>query len=281
MGEKSMRVFRSRIQEFPIDLRTKIIETSLQKGIQAPHRKSIILNALKEYNIDFLEVGTGTNRFVIKYDGYAIKFALDKEGVADNRQEWVMSDLLSPHVSYAYEISKGGHILVEEYIPAFTSYSEFCEYSSSVRKILTNWGSRFLLGDVGIKHENYGNWGLSPEGKAKCIDYAYIFPAAMDLFKCICGNKTMTFYDTTCSSYKCTVCGKRYEDREIRAKISQEERLRLFEKVSGIEMHAPIENHLSEPIYDPVDNNPDLPNIYEATYQISNRMLTGKSNNWW
>ena len=232
----NIRQFRSRLNTLPLELKIKIGEIPYQKGMLASSRKNRVIELLKEYNIPFLEIGTGTNRFIIKYDGYAIKIALDNEGIADNKQEWAICDMLQPHVAYAHEISKGGHLLVSSYAPAFTTYSEMFLYANTIRNILKEWGQRFLLGDVGLTRINYANWGLSPDGRPVCIDYAYIFPASLDLFKCICGSHKMTFYDTTYSSYKCVECGRKYEDRELRSKISQQERLRLFENVHGIEM---------------------------------------------
>ena len=273
-----LRSFRSRLMTLPKECRIKIGEVSYQKGMRATSRKNRVIEILKEYNIPFTEVGTGTNRFIVKYDGFALKIALDREGVADNKQEWVMSDMLSPNVATAYEISKGGHLLVATYAPAFTSYTEMSIYGTKIRKILDSWGSRFLLGDVGFNRVNYANWGLLG-GLPVCIDYAYIFPASMDLFKCICGCKRMKFTDDSYSSYKCAECGREYEDRDLRAKISQEDRLRLFNTVEGVEMHAPVEEHLVAAKYLPKDRNPDLPDPSKTIMEYV-RMKNGM-NSWW
>lgn len=267
------RQFRSRLNALPIDLKVKIGEVSFQKGMLASSRKNKVLEALKEYNIPFLEAGTGTNRLIIKYDGYAIKIALDKEGIADNKQEWAMSSELQPGAAKAHEISKGGHLLVSSYRPAFTSHSEMFAYSKSIKEILKRWGSRFLLGDVGLTRINYANWGLSPSGQPECIDYAYIFPASARTFKCICGCETMTFTDTTYSSYKCPECGHHYEDRELRNRISQSERIRLFENIKGIEMRDAIETHIIDPKYIKHDTNPDAPDLYDVALNVATRNM--------
>lgn len=273
-----LRSFRSRLMTLPKECRIKIGEVSYQKGMRATSRKNRVIEILNEYNIPFTEVGTGTNRFIVKYDGFALKIALDREGVADNKQEWVMSDMLSPNVATAYEISKGGHLLVATYAPAFTSYSEMSIYGTKIRKILDRWGSRFLLGDVGFNRVNYANWGLLG-GVPVCIDYAYIFPASMDLFKCICGCKRMKFTDESYSAYKCTECGREYEDRDLRAKISQDDRLRLFNTVEGIEMHSPMEDHMVAAKYLPKDTNPDSPNPDVTTMEYVNMKHGNRS--WW
>lgn len=270
---ETSRTFRSRLNTLPLELKVKIGEIPFQKGMLASNRKKRVIELLNEFNVSFLEVGTGTNRFIIKYDGYVIKIALDREGIADNKQEWVMSDSLYPNIAYAHEISKGGNLLVASYAAAFTSYNEMFSYASTIRNILKEWSQRYLLGDVGLTKVNYANWGISPDGRPVCIDYAYIFPASMDLFKCICGNKTMTFTDNSFTSYKCTACGHTYEDREIRTKISQQERLKLFENVSGIEMMKDTEVHEIDPKYIKPETNPDFPDVYESAMVVANKLI--------
>ena len=259
-----LRSFRSRIMALPFEARYKIGEVAYQKGMRATSRKNRVIEILKEYNVPFTEVGTGTNRFIVRQDGFALKIALDKEGIADNKQEWVMSGMLAPNVATAHDISKGGHLLVADYAPAFTSYQEMSIYADQIRKILENWGSRFLLGDVGFNRVNYANWGMLG-GKPVCIDYAYIFPASMDLFKCNCGCKRMKFVDDTYSAYKCTDCGREYQDRELRCKISQDDRLKLFNSVEGLVMHNATEEHMVPEKYLPKNTDPDQPNPDLAT----------------
>lgn len=281
MSADNIRHFRSRLNTLPLELKVKIGEVSYQKGMLASSRKNRVIELLKEYNITFMEIGTGTNRFIIKYDGYAVKIALDREGIADNKQEWAICDALQPHVAYAHEISKGGHLLVASYAPAFTSHSEMYSYSSTIKRILNEWGQRYLLGDVGLSKINYANWGISPEGKPVCIDYAYIFPASLDLFKCVCGNRTMTFYDTTYTKYKCTKCPRTYEDRELRSKISQQERLRLFENVSGYELTEEMEEREVDKKYITYDTNPDAPDPYEAAMNVAQHWMGGHGGSYY
>lgn len=278
MEDGALRVFRSRLMALPMEAKIKIGEVPYQKGMRATSRKNRVIEILKEYEIPFTEVGTGTNRFIVKYDGFALKIALDREGIADNKQEWVMSDMLAPHVATACEISKGGHLLVATYAPAFTSYTEMSVYGQKIRKILESWGSRFLLGDVGFNRINYANWGMLG-GNPVCIDYAYIFPASMDLFKCICGCKRMTFTDDSYSTYKCVECGRQYEDRDLRAKISQDDRLRLFNNVEGIEMHSAEEEHMAAAKYLPRNTNPDQPDP-DITTQEYIRSKQGLGSIW-
>lgn len=275
-----MRQFRSRLNALPLDLKLKIGEIPYQKGMLPISRKEKILEELNKSGIEFLEVGTGTNRLIVKIDGFALKIALDNEGIADNRQEWVMSELLAPHVAKAYDISKGGHLLVASFAPAFTSFSEMMGYADTIRNILKKWGERYLLGDVGLTKVNYANWGLNAQHQPVCIDYAYIFPANMNIFKCLCGSQSLVFADSTFSSYKCTSCGKRFEDRELRMRISQKERMEMFENVSGIKMKHEFEQHEVDDKYIKLDDNPDVPNIYDVAYNEAQIMM-GQSNDIW
>ena len=263
--------YRSRLQGLPVDVREGLAEVSYQIGMTPSARKERCINVLKSHNIPFNDVGTGTNRFIIRYEGYVIKIALDREGVADNRQEWVMSSMLAPDVAPAHEISKGGHLLVASYAPAFSSYQEFLAYRKEIVNILRKWGARYLLGDVGVTAINYANWGMLM-GKPVCIDYAYIFPVSMDIFTCICGCKHMEFTDDSFTKYKCANmdCKMEYTDRELRSKISQDERIRLFENVSqnAIEMtdsvkEVEVDNRLID-----MEVDPDLPDPVQTTFNV-------------
>lgn len=271
--------YRSRLNALPLDMKCEIGEIPLQKGMRPTSRKEKVIEILNKYNIDYVEIGTGTNRFIIKYDKFAVKIALDREGIADNKQEYAICEALMPNVAYAHEISEGGHLLVASYCPAFTTHNEMWSHNAKIRQILTEWSKRYLLGDVGITSYNYANWGLTPDGRPVCIDYAYIFPASLDLFKCICGNKSMTL-DGNFSEYKCTKCGHKYQDRELRAKISNDERSRLFSGVSGVRMTGEFENHAVDPKYIKYEQNPDAPDPYKVAMEVHD-VLSGKGSSMW
>lgn len=262
-------LFRSRLNQLPYELKVQLGEVSYQKQMFATQRKELAMTLLRDYGIEFTELGTGTNRFIVKYDGFALKIALDQEGVADNKQEWVMSSLLAPHVARAHEISNGGHLLVATYAPAFTSFSEMRFYENTIRSILKKWASRYLLGDVGITSVNFANWGLL-NGNPVCIDYAYIFPVSMEIFECVCGNKDMKFTGEDFTTYQCTKCATTYTDRELRTRISNEERLRLFSDVSsaGIEMTEQYEKH-EAPVPKSSYVNPSAPDPFEVMNNVA------------
>lgn len=161
------------------------------------------------------------------------------------------------------------------YAPAFSSYAEFISYRTQIIAILTKWGSRYLLGDVGITAVNYANWGILM-GKPVCIDYAYIFPVSMDVFTCVCGCKEMKFTDNSFTSYQCAnpECTMTYTDRDLRSKISQAERLRLFENVStnAIEIDQPVKSVEVSDAYKKIDIDPDMPDPFVVTNNV-NRVL--------
>lgn len=266
MEGKEIVTFRSRLNALPIDLKVDLGEVTYQKGMLASSRRKRCIEVLESSGIEYREVGTGTNRFIIKHDGFAMKIALDKEGIADNMQEWVMSPLTSPDSAPAHEISKGGHLLVASYAPAFSSWQDMCNKRGEIIPILKKWSKRFLLGDVGFTSKNYANWGML-DGRPVCIDYAYLFPASMDLFKCYCGSKNI-YPTNNYTRYECLDCRRVFEDREIRARISVEERLKLFSQVSGFELTEEFQEVEipMRPIKE--STNPDYPSRVETAMEM-------------
>ena len=156
------------------------------------------------------------------------------------------------------------------YAPAFSSYAEFIAYRPNISAILEKWGTRYLLGDVGITAINYANWGML-YGKPVCIDYAYIFPVSMDVFTCVCGNKEMKFADNTFTNYQCTNCRLTYTDRDLRAKISNDERLALFQNVSdnAIPIHEPTKSMEVSDLLVARDIDPDMPDPYKVSEAVN------------
>lgn len=274
--------YRSRLNALPLDLKIDIASVISQWGMSATRRRLQILEAFQDYKVPVTELGTGTNRLIVKYSNYALKMALDDEGVDDNRQEWVMSEMLDPGVAFSHEISgeitqkdeetyeiTGGHLLVASYVPAFTSIGEMLVYGKAIRSLLKNWSTKFLLGDVGITKKNFANWGL--DGNIpKCIDYAYIFPAGINLFNCTCGYEDLQIDTQTFSFYTCKRCGKKWSDSELRSRISNERRHEFFSQVKGIRMTKEYEVHDVDPKYldieKPRDTTPiELPNYHTET----------------
>ena len=258
----------SRIHALPLELRMKLGELPYQYGMRASTKRDKAIEALNDSGIEWTEIGTGTNRFIFRYDSYAFKLALDEEGMADNMQEWAICDMLKD-VAYANEISRRGHLLVASYCPAFTSFTEMNFYQHEIIQILKRWTDEgFLLGDVGLVSENYANWGLQ-NGKPVCIDYGYIFPSSVDLFGCVCGSHRMVPLNQTYSEYKCMDCQRRYTDRDLRSRISTEQRLQLFNNVKGVEMHSVEEMHeCNEKYLINEQRTAGVPTKWETIYSI-------------
>ena len=137
-----------------------------------------------------------------------------------------------------------------DYAPAFTSWGEMLFYQTKISKILDRWSDQFMLGDVGITKKNYANWGML-NGRPVCIDYAYIFPANMNLFECICGNHDLKIVKDTYSVYRCTnpKCCKTFSDADLRSRIPNSKRHELFSQVEGISMTKEYEEHDVDPKY--------------------------------
>lgn len=278
--------YRSRLNTLPVELKTELASNVLQWGKSPASRADAILQAFKYYNVDVYHAGTGTNRIVVRYNNYALKIALDEEGIADNMQEWAVSPMLSNGVSKSHEISgslvrdennivrmKGGHLLVATYIPPFLTYGEMATHQKQIISTLKKWSSKFFLGDVGFQQKNFANWGFdSKNNRPVCIDYAYIFPADTNLYKCLHCSSRILEPDSMFTSYSCPVCKKRYEDRELRMRISNEQRIELFSKVKGISMTKEYEKHDISDEYKKNDFDPsDIYSIdeYSLGYDLS------------
>lgn len=242
------QIYRSRLNALPVDLKTDIASVVLQWGMSAPHRRIQVLDAFKDHKIPVQELGTGTNRLVVKYSQYALKIALDDEGIDDNRQEWVMSDRLAPDIAESHEISgdiirkddntyeiTGGHLMVATYIPAMANWSEMLMHQTKILSILKRWSENNLLGDVGLTKKNFANWGVRIN-EPKCIDFAYVYPAGMNLFTCTCGCPDLDPDPHSYAKYICRHCKKDVSDSELRARISNEKRHEFFSKVTGLKM---------------------------------------------
>lgn len=252
--------YRSRLNQLPSDLKYELGEIPLQKGMLAPSKKAKAVELLTKYKIDFTEVGTGTNRFIFKYDGYAVKFALDSDGIADNKQEFAVCKTLGSRAATSYEISKGGHLLVAEYCPAFTSYQEMFNHNVEIEAALAEWSKSCVLGDVGISRLNYANWGLRGN-QAVCIDYAYIFPATMHVFTCNCGSSEIVPTDSTYQTYTCASCKTIISDAKLRQRVTPMMRINMLANAfkNTIELTTPTKEIEIPDIAIPRVHTPDDP----------------------
>lgn len=180
-------------------------------------------NLLRKYNVPFTSLGSGTNRFGILIDGYAVKFALDSDGMIDNRREMLYSKDLYPYVVKVYEAFPNGLAAVTEYVEIF-NIDSFYKYEDKMKEILAEISNNYLVGDVGVTGKNYVNWGLRHNGVDDdiCIlDFAYIYNVKFNVFKCSCGHFLQ--YDENYVGFECPECGKKYTFGEIRRKVSRKD----------------------------------------------------------
>lgn len=197
----------------------KLIELDVDNNTKGFELK----NLLRKYNVPFTPLGSGTNRFGVLIEGYAVKFALDSDGMIDNRREMLYTKDLYPYVVKVYEAFPNGLAAITEYVEIFNMDS-FYNYEDTMKEILAEISNNYLVGDVGVTGKNYVNWGL----RHNCIDddicildFAYIYNVKFNVFKCSCGHFLQ--YDENYVGFECPECGKKYTFGEIRRKVSRKD----------------------------------------------------------
>ena len=220
MATRNKKV-RSRIlSTFQPELMEKIKKLVLSNKINDINEKVDILMALlDEYDIDYSELGTGTNRTAIFIDGYVFKIALDKWGIRDNKQEFILSEELQPYVIKVYETN--GVIMVCEYVVVINK-EEFAERKPQIRRILAELSNEYLLGDIGTINKNFANWGYRDNDELVALDYAYIYRIIGNEMKCDCGTAPILSYTPDFDELVCPHCRKRYRFMDVRRRITKE-----------------------------------------------------------
>ena len=222
------KVLRSLIHEiFPYELRVEIDILSRRRDIINEEKQEEIFKLLRKYNItDTTPLGPGTNRYAFKIAGFVVKVATDNDGKIDNMKEFKMAKRLFPHVTKTYEISNNGTLLIAEYIQPFGSYAEMLSHADQIRKILSDFSSVYLIGDVGIDRKNYANWGLRVgSDEPVCLDFAYVYEISSSLFICSkCNANSMLIPDKDFVNLHCSnpACGARYTFEDIRMRIGND-----------------------------------------------------------
>lgn len=219
------KVLRSRILELlPYDLRVDIELLSKQRSISNGEKQDELRKLLEKYHVsDAIPLGSGTNRYAIKLQGYVIKIATDKDGKIDNLKEFKMAKVLYPYVTKIYEVSENGTFLVAEYIQPFSSFGEMTQYADKIRKILGELSSQYLIGDVGITGVNYANWGLRVgSDEPVCLDFAYVYEVSSSLFTCSNCHGAVLVPNKDYTTLSCPACKKQFSFSEIRRKIGND-----------------------------------------------------------
>ena len=184
-----------------------------------------IVAVLNKFEVPFVELGAGTNRYAVLIDNYVFKFAMDSEGEKDNWMEFSLTQELQPFVTKAYECN--GLVLVSEYVNLVTK-SEFASHKEDMRTILSVISQSYLLGDVGTVERNFTNWGYRDNGEWVILDYAYLYRVRGEEMKCNRRNKegepcqAFLEYDYDYHSLKCPSCGQKYAFHTIRSRINKE-----------------------------------------------------------
>lgn len=205
---------------FTDDMYIKLYELTISSGIDNNERYLMIQDYLKEWGIPYTSLGCGTNRCSTLIDGYAVKFALDKDGSIDNRREMLYSKDLQPYVTKCYECTPSGLISVHEYVEIFTQ-DEFRSRQVEMREILEAISEQYLVGDIGITTKNYVNWGTRLDGTICILDYAYCYNTTFGTFTCTCDDTSIIHYDKNFVDLVCPTCGRKYTFGDIRRRITR------------------------------------------------------------
>lgn len=259
------KILRSFLHEhLPLDLRVEIELLSRRRDIFNAEKQEELIKLLRKFNIQgIVPLGSGTNRYAFKLNGFVVKVATDNDGKIDNFKEFKMAKRLYPYVAKTYEVSDNGTLLVAEYIEPFQSYGEMISYADQIRDILRKLSSVYLIGDVGITKKNYANWGKRiGSDEPVCLDFAYVYDVKSELFLCkACKNNSMLIPNNDFTKLICPAvgCGKEYEFEEIRARLGNDihsheigdlskEGYLLYENNQETELDYERSNYLHKPI---------------------------------
>lgn len=201
--------------------------------------KIIVVNeVLDKYNIPYSKLGSGTNRYCVMIDGYAVKIALDRAGMTDNLREFNYAKNLGDCVVNVYETLKDGLIGVFSYI-YFMDVAQFRDkgIKAEIRKILRRITEQFVVGDLGITEKNATNWGITRDGKIQALDFAYIYKTSYKLFNCKnreCDSQDLLQYDPNYTYLVCNTCGEKFSFSQIRRYITKEDEKEELKTVADL-----------------------------------------------
>lgn len=222
------KVLRSLIHEkLPLEFRIEVYKLCLRRDIINREKQEELIKLLRKYGVDnVVQLGSGTNRYALKIDGFVVKFATDHDGIIDNLKEFKMAKRLYPYVIKVWEVSENGTMLVCEYVQPFDSYYEMTRHQDTIREMLQHMSTVYLIGDVGISERNYSNWGTRVGSDTPvCLDFAYVYSVSSSIFICnFCKTNSMlvpdkNFYSLFCSNNK---CHKEVKFEDIRSKIGND-----------------------------------------------------------
>lgn len=305
------KVLRCRINEvFTKDMLKAIHRVTDDPTIPDNNSKIDIINELlTRFEIDYVPIGPGTNRYAILIDGIVFKIALDDWGMRDNLNEFAMSRELQPYVIKVYEVNSLGTIMTCQYVTVIDK-DEYLKQKEAILAILEDLSQSYLLGDVGYVSKNFLNWGYTDEGDLVILDFAYIYKVIAH--ELLCNNKDCIShpyleYNSIYTELYCPVCKKKYTFMDIRRRYNkkdEEDLIRLTKELSyktqgktyDIEVDVneekkPFEiiiddddeNALSNLTYEELNsNNKELRNIdigVEKSMEVINSFVVQKDEN--
>ncbi len=250
---QNMTKKRSMIFEYiSFDLFVEMNRVTMEPTMDNNEKGSKIKALLTTYGVPYTSLGSGTNRMAVLIDGYAMKIALDKDGMIDNMREFIYAQVLYPYVVKVYECNFGGFISISEYVSIFT-LDDFHTYQDEMRNILEDISSSFLIGDVGITGRNYVNWGIREDGTICMLDFAYIYSVDYKLFTCSCDGETLLCYDKDYVNMRCPRCGRKYTFGQIRKKVTKKDQLKEIGDITkrGYVLTAPEQYVEINPEFEP------------------------------
>ena len=230
-GKGAFKAFRKIGKWFPIECQVEIEKLALKTFVDNNTKSELLLSILDKYQVPYSRLGGGTNRFGILIEEYAVKIALDSDGVIDNCIETLHSRYFYPDAIPIYELS--GNYCIE-----VTKYGKICDLADfkrlepQMREILQRLSDKYLIGDIGINVNNYVNWTVDDEGKPAMMDFAYIYPMAHIRLRCSCENTgNYLIPDGNFDKLICPACHKQWTFGQIRQRIPRERLLEIIKDI--------------------------------------------------
>lgn len=66
---------------FTEEIRIELLKITMISAADNNEKGAMIKELLTKHNIPYNSLGSGTNRMAVQIDGYAVKFALDTDGI--------------------------------------------------------------------------------------------------------------------------------------------------------------------------------------------------------
>lgn len=182
-------------------------------------------------DLGFETVGLGTNILTMAhpyYPGVVFKVALDDNGIADNFNDFQLSEML-PRFNRCYMRDPNALISVQERLVLPTPY-QMDMFMPEILNMLEDLSKYFLVAD--LSPDMRFNYGLTRKGELKIIDGSDLYPLSQmkDKPRCkrivgehkhtgepkYCGCKLR--YSKDFKYFICPECGARYMTLEMRPK---------------------------------------------------------------